>query len=197
MSKRHNNVVPLAVRRAAARVKHDARARYERRSATEDLHRRGLLRTSRERARRGDATVYPQYWRFLSQGVRARLEREGWSEPWPLNKMSMSEWLTWNHQRGEAEAAAKIREQQNRRALRSKPLARKAVEDCQADATPAARPEDERAEEGQHRMILRPFNGKVIPSCACGGLRSKAMGESYAKGVYTRHAKAAVQAAAA
>ncbi|WP_157529727.1 hypothetical protein [Nocardia sp. NRRL S-836] len=197
MSKRHNNVARPADRRAAARVKHDARARYECMSATVDLWRRGLLRTSREDARRGDVTVSPQYWRFLPQGVRVRLERTGWPEGMRPGDLSVAEYLVWDRQRRETKAASKIHDQLIRDVLRKLRPARPGAEEGDAVVKPAARAAGHAAEEEQHSMILRPFDGKVIPLCACGGLTSRPMGEPYAKGVYTRHVKAALQAAAA
>ncbi|MDT7785188.1 MAG: hypothetical protein QOF58_3607 [Pseudonocardiales bacterium] len=202
MSKPHNNVVRLADRRAAARVKHDARARYEHTSATIELWRRGLLRSSRERARRGDVTVTAQYWNFLPQDVRVQLERMHWPEGSHFHGRSVSEWLAWNRRHTADEAAANVYGQRIRDALRSRRPARRSVADSTATVEPAARPTDSqpeqaRPENGRHSMILRPMADKVIPSCACGKLRSKAMREPYAKGVYTRHVKTAEQAAAA
>ncbi|RAS59518.1 hypothetical protein C8D87_114130 [Lentzea atacamensis] len=49
MNKRHNNVVSLAQRRAAAGVKHAARSRYERLAANFDRHGPDALRTKVER----------------------------------------------------------------------------------------------------------------------------------------------------
>lgn len=49
MNKRHNNVVSLAQRRAAAGVKQAARSRYERLAANFDRQRQDSLRTKVER----------------------------------------------------------------------------------------------------------------------------------------------------
>ncbi|RAS59517.1 hypothetical protein C8D87_114129 [Lentzea atacamensis] len=123
MSKQHKNVVCLAQRRAAADAKTDARARYERWSATIDLWRQGYLRTTRERARLGDATVAPQYWHFLPQNVRTHLERSGQLEE-EVPGLSMSEWLAWDRRYRADVTASGVYEQNIRRTLRSMRLAR-------------------------------------------------------------------------
>lgn len=138
MSKQYNNVVSLAQRRAAADAKTDARARYERWSATIDLWRQGLLRTTRERARLGDATVAPQYWRFLPQSVRIRLERAGWGDQPPLDGISVSEYLAWNRRHSADVAASGVYQQNIRRTLRSMRLARQANEGDSHAAVAAA-----------------------------------------------------------
>ena len=137
MSKRRTNVVSLAERREAAQVKHDARASYQRWSATFDLWRRGLLRTSRERARRGDLTVALQYWRFLPQSLRTRLERAGWPDK-PLHGRSVSEFLVWDRRSREVDAASHVFDQNIRRTLRSLRLAGHADEGSGQAAAAAA-----------------------------------------------------------
>lgn len=51
------------------------RVRWAQISAQIDLHRQGLLATSKRRARQGDLTVAPQYYRFLPAKVRTQVAR--------------------------------------------------------------------------------------------------------------------------
>lgn len=75
---------PVAVRRRMGRaarreltaVTCAARERYQRWAAIHDVHRAGLLWSSVQRARAGDASVAPQYWSRLPAAVRVEVERD-------------------------------------------------------------------------------------------------------------------------
>jgi hypothetical protein len=71
-----NKIMTLAQRRERAARKHAARVRYAQISSGIDVRRKGLLVTSLDRAKAGDATVAPQYWHKLPAKVRAQAEEQ-------------------------------------------------------------------------------------------------------------------------